>query len=140
MPQVDTILEYKGYPSHRFMSKCRIRIWIYGRVELSALVIMSDMAEPGSWNLSVTNGSDRIATTVVETILMPKYKIEPGRVIWVEHYEHDGENARDPIRRTSYDTVTYKWQQVNGHNYQATGPSWQRVTRQWIEELIKETI
>lgn len=137
MPDIDEILEFKGYDFHSFMSKCRLRVWIYGRMTLSALVMMSDVPDGG---LSITNGSEKIATKVMETIIRPKFGMTPDRVTWIEHYEHDGEEARDPIRRPYYDTVTYDWLQPNGHSFKAISPSWQRVSRKWIEELIKETI
>ena len=131
--KIDEIFEFRGY--HGFPSKCRIRAWLFGRIELSILVMMSDIPDGGT---SITNASEVIATKVMQDIVGPKFDLEHDRVTWIEHYPRQGENNRDPVYRTSFDLVTYKW--LNGKELRATSPSWTRVSKAWIEELIKDRI
>lgn len=126
MSQIDQEFNYAGY--HGIASKCRLRVWMGGRVDRMVFVMMTELDNSGT---SVTNRSEHIATMVNKDILIPKFGIDRDRAIWIEHYSKGGVTPWD-----TFDVVTYDWDTKQ----QAKNPSWHRVSQRWVEELIREEL
>lgn len=133
MSEHDMIFNYPGY--HGIKSKCRLRIWIRGRINASAIVVMSDVPDGGT---SITNRSEVIASKVVTDILLPKHEISHTRAIWFEHYPHA--EKLFPEDHETFDLVTYEWDIPNKSTIRARNPSWYRVSLEVVEGLVKEEI
>lgn len=107
---------YAGYHAHD--SWCNLEI--VGTVNL-ALVVMTEAADnPGT---SVTNRSEHIASLIVNE---NGYDLEPGRCIFVEHYQPRPHGLNLP----EYRIVTYSWR-----GRTASTPEWTDITVEQFEAL-----
>lgn len=91
---------------------------------LTVLVVSEARDNEG---MSVTNAADLIATLVAKQL-----RLDPHRVLWVEHYPVLYK-ADQEIHEETFDLVTFEWVEQ-----QAGFPRWFPVSRRWVEELIKE--
>lgn len=117
---------YKGL--HHRPARCNLSVYKLGRGQehLTDATYVAVFAEPVEYEgLSVTNGAEKIATAVMESL-----ETTPGRVIWIEHYPKELHWRKD---KESFDVVTFCWEEER-----ASRPTWLRVSRAWVEELIKE--
>lgn len=92
------------------------------------LAIFSELHLPLS--KSVTNGAEWIATTLVQ-----QEGLDPGQVIFVEHYPDRGESDR-PAGGT-FDFITFDWETTDRtvQVLQAVNPRWQPGTRATVEAM-----
>lgn len=108
---------YKGY--FECESFCKVEI---AGSNHHALVVMTELKNnPGT---SITNRSEMIAEEIVN-----RYGLEPGRCIFVEHYDQNSYNGG---RKSDvhWSIVTYDWQ------YKRAGrPEWKYITESQFNSL-----
>jgi hypothetical protein len=141
MPDIDQEFNYDGY--HGVPSKCRLRVWSFGRMNTTVVVVLSDIAlDSGT---SVTNRIEHIATMVNKDVLIPKLGVDHDRAIWIQH--HPNEEYRDD---PEFELVTFDWEQVprrkrypsveSAYYHRAKHASWSYRRQEWVEELIKDVV
>ena len=129
--RIRVIVDFEFRPTgHVRPSKCQITLVrdLPGPQEGKTLAIFSELHLPLS--KSVTNGAEWIATTLVQ-----QEGLDPGQVIFVEHYPDRGESDR-PAGGT-FDFITFDWE-TTGRTVQvlqATNPHWQPGTRTKVETM-----
>lgn len=109
---------------------CRVRLYSRGRSERrSAVVILTELAD--NTGASVTEAAETIAAK-----LCWEHRLNPNRVIWIEHYPYRQMNPLEPISSDgSFDMVTFNWQ-----GPYASNPEWFRVEKVSVEDMIGESL
>lgn len=121
MQTMDTIFAFTD--SLKRSGRCRLRVYqIPGRT----VVIATDQ----DIGPSVTNAAEEIATQVVH-----QFRIDPERLLWVEHYLREDTRAGQSSGGEEYDLVTFVWD-----GKQFVQPHWTYSTQRAIEELIGERL
>ena len=95
--------------------RCRMRIFDLDTGEKrrvahmkSIIVVVSDLPREPGWapnRMTVKSCPSHIATKAVR-----EFNIDPGRMLWVEHYEAtpEGENVRYPVAER-FDEALFSW-------------------------------
>lgn len=111
---------------------CQVQLQPVGVHGQITVVIVSNIpGKPGG----VTNDAEYIATRLVHV-----RNLNPGRLLWLEHYPDRNDPARppDPGRAETYDLVTFTWTQDEAGHWVATEPDWLvRVSPQFVAELLQ---
>ena len=115
--------EVLHYGSRYIDDRCHLAV--YDRLG-SRVAVMVEVGREEAPTMSVTNACEQIATEAVKAT-----GVNPGRVIWIEHYPADEHRKKE-----TFSLVTFLWS-WNGI-WTASSPRWAHVTREWVEELIKE--
>ncbi len=118
---VDTHYEHK--PKIGTPAACCLSIL---HSEEQTIVVFTEL--PDNEGMSVTNAAEDIATQVRR-----EFGLDPDQTRWIEHYperQHHVHN-RIHIEPATYDEVIYTWD-----GYQASEPTWRRLTREEFEVLV----
>jgi hypothetical protein len=123
----DYIHEFKapnGVPS-----KCRIRLYEGIGFEKGMIVAIATQLEGDDVGMSVTNAAEYIATGVSH-----QAKIDPTRLIWIEHYPAEPKSYGIGMRREeSFDRATFDTVPARNSAHDTTlefrRPLWRRISR-----------
>jgi hypothetical protein len=117
-------------PVNSFPAFCDVRIYECGSYGRQRVIILTEL--PDNTGMSVTNACEYIATELVRL-----HNLTPGYTIWIEHYpdRHPAGMEKDRMFDESFALITFEW---NGNR--ACSPDWRCVSREWAEQLIRETL
>jgi hypothetical protein len=137
----DYLYEFRA-PFNNVPSKCRIRTFQAADEfhKGDFVIIASQLLDDPDAGMSVTNACEYIAT-----VIMRKHDVNPGRMIWIEHYPYPPKRGRmEP--NESFDRVTFAiiHEPMNTRRGKAgmtlQQPRWNHIAREQVEALIGETL
>ena len=119
---VDTVHHYHAWTGND--ARCRLRLFWR---KATAVAIVTEL--PDNPGMSVTNYAENLATEIAQ-----RYGIEPGRLVWIEHYpQRDPAVYNDPeLDAETYDLATFVW---DCQSREYSDPDWIRIDRATAEAL-----
>lgn len=119
--QLDTRHHYKP-PWSGIHARCRLRIYVHNQ---QTVVLLTEL--PDNPGMSVTNWAAELATDIAT-----RYKLDPNKTIWIEHYPAGAE------RSATFDQVRFAWGKPaklwqQQYALAADTPYWQRLTLEEVE-------
>lgn len=103
---------------------CNLDLFLFG---VSALVVVTEREEERNSGMSITNGA-----AILATILLQKYRLDPGRVYWIEHHPEKTLGERGIYRMAEvYHRVTFIFQ---GNRF--VNPRWESLDKEGARAFI----
>lgn len=116
-PVVDSSYAYEGLSATG--GRCRLRLYAVGA---AAVAIATELADnPGT---SITNAAPIIAAQVARN-----FRIDPARLVWVEHYGPESYGVEGEPDR--FARVTFSWE-----GQEARGSEWAHLPDEELAELL----
>ncbi|MDQ4074920.1 MAG: hypothetical protein M3220_01600 [Chloroflexota bacterium] len=110
---IDEVFHYEVEAS-RIPAMCRIRIF---PLEDKTVVVATEL--PDNRGMPITHAAEELATQVIR-----RFNIDPGCLIWIEHYPIAVGGER-------FDEVDFTW---NGERFHS--PAWRSSSREEVEQMI----
>jgi hypothetical protein len=130
MKILDTVAPFAGL--HGNQAKMRLRIWKTLANGFFVVLFTELTDNPG---VSVTNWSEHLATGALHAF---EY-LTPHNVIWAENYQEDME-SQEPFKQGSWDRFSQIMFTYDPKTENLTNPTWQRLTREKLAELVGEDV
>jgi len=132
-------------PHKSIQPRCDLRVYQLGlarAVDHRGFFVVV-YGEPADYEgYSVTNGAEHIATQLVASRIGRETIRDRARVLWVEHWPKECQRIKTNPENFDLVFFDWRWNECYIGTYEpcwcAISPTWHRVSREWLEQLLGE--